>query len=691
MDRDVRGNCVEDADGRTARPAGRALRPSGSGKSTLVRRLLARPGLRLTVSVSATTRPPRPGEGPGRDYFLSAPGSSRKLAASCSSRPRSTAILRHAGRAGRRPLAAGNLRHPGDRRPGGLPGPPEGPRRPARVRPGPRPGRPRGPPAGPRHRRRATIERRWPPPAASWSSQVAYDVHVVNDDLDRAVGATRRDPDSERLWSEQTMIDELKEEEIVNKVGGRFKLSTLIQKRMIALNQGARRWWTCGGRQDDDRDPGDHAGEDLPGHVGQAPDGRADRGAGDRRRNRRSYPAGRMSKAARPIPGMKSGLRAARAWSRRRPKSRRQRRRSGSPPGVSRPGLAPGRSRSRLRTGGFHARSTALARSAPALIFVSLILFLALSLDGYDPADAPGSGAEPANHRPRATRAARSGRRWPMSVHHAWAGRPGCSAGAWRRSTCWSRPPNVPDRLGPAIGFALVLVVVGRAAPQASPPASGRARRSAAADTSAPWRPLFSPAISAPTGCSSSSARPGSSAWPSATTCSSPGRCRSSRLAATAPSQARCRQAQPACRPRRAWPFRPCPSPGRHGPVAEPMRPMPPWPDHPSSLHGRPSDPRLLGSPPPRPAARAAGLALHARSAPADPGSPFELPPLELLEPPPPSRSRSTRPRSTPAPCCWSGPCSTSATRSASSRSTPARSSPSSRSSSRPACASRGS
>jgi len=36
------------------------------------------------------------------------------------------------------------------------------------------------------------------------------------------------------------MLDELKEEAIVNKVGGRFKLSTLIQKRMIALNQGAR-------------------------------------------------------------------------------------------------------------------------------------------------------------------------------------------------------------------------------------------------------------------------------------------------------------------------------------------------------------------------------------------------------------------------------------------------------------------
>ncbi len=36
------------------------------------------------------------------------------------------------------------------------------------------------------------------------------------------------------------MHDELKEEEIVNKVGGRFKLSTLIQKRMVALNSGAR-------------------------------------------------------------------------------------------------------------------------------------------------------------------------------------------------------------------------------------------------------------------------------------------------------------------------------------------------------------------------------------------------------------------------------------------------------------------
>ena len=36
------------------------------------------------------------------------------------------------------------------------------------------------------------------------------------------------------------MLDDLKEEAIVNKVGGRFKLSSLIQKRMVALIRGAR-------------------------------------------------------------------------------------------------------------------------------------------------------------------------------------------------------------------------------------------------------------------------------------------------------------------------------------------------------------------------------------------------------------------------------------------------------------------
>lgn len=36
------------------------------------------------------------------------------------------------------------------------------------------------------------------------------------------------------------MLDEFRNEDLVRKVGGRFKLTTLIQKRMVALNRGAR-------------------------------------------------------------------------------------------------------------------------------------------------------------------------------------------------------------------------------------------------------------------------------------------------------------------------------------------------------------------------------------------------------------------------------------------------------------------
>ncbi|MCK4275049.1 MAG: DNA-directed RNA polymerase subunit omega [Phycisphaerae bacterium] len=36
------------------------------------------------------------------------------------------------------------------------------------------------------------------------------------------------------------MIEALKNEDIVDKVGGRFKLAVLIQKRMLELMQGAR-------------------------------------------------------------------------------------------------------------------------------------------------------------------------------------------------------------------------------------------------------------------------------------------------------------------------------------------------------------------------------------------------------------------------------------------------------------------
>jgi guanylate kinase len=54
--------------------------PSGAGKDTLVEGLKARHG-RLLYSVSATTRPPRPGEREGIDYFfLDRPEFERRLA-----------------------------------------------------------------------------------------------------------------------------------------------------------------------------------------------------------------------------------------------------------------------------------------------------------------------------------------------------------------------------------------------------------------------------------------------------------------------------------------------------------------------------------------------------------------------------------------------------------------------------------
>lgn len=47
--------------------------PAGAGKSTVVRRLLDECNLPLTLSVSATTRPPRPAEQEGIDYHFLTP------------------------------------------------------------------------------------------------------------------------------------------------------------------------------------------------------------------------------------------------------------------------------------------------------------------------------------------------------------------------------------------------------------------------------------------------------------------------------------------------------------------------------------------------------------------------------------------------------------------------------------------
>ena len=52
--------------------------PSGTGKTTVIKRLLALGDLPLHLSVSATTRPPRPGEQEGVDYYFWDPGRFRR-------------------------------------------------------------------------------------------------------------------------------------------------------------------------------------------------------------------------------------------------------------------------------------------------------------------------------------------------------------------------------------------------------------------------------------------------------------------------------------------------------------------------------------------------------------------------------------------------------------------------------------
>ena len=53
--------------------------PSGAGKTTIVKQLIQNCSLPLQISISATTREPRPGEVDGVDYQFLADGEFRQL------------------------------------------------------------------------------------------------------------------------------------------------------------------------------------------------------------------------------------------------------------------------------------------------------------------------------------------------------------------------------------------------------------------------------------------------------------------------------------------------------------------------------------------------------------------------------------------------------------------------------------
>ncbi len=98
-------------------------------------------------------------------------------------------------------------------------------------------------------------------------------------------------------------------------------------------------------------------------------------------------------------------------------------------------------------------------RSAPLIAFALAIVFLGLSLGGYDPADSPGWGAEPLNQPP-------TNPCGPVGAFFAhvlfitfgWASW-GLLLGLAVLNLLWISRRPVPERLGPALGFALVLLV----------------------------------------------------------------------------------------------------------------------------------------------------------------------------------------------------------------------------------------
>ncbi len=256
--------------------------PSGAGKSTVVRHLLQECDLPLTLSISATTRPPRVGEQDGNDYFFMDQdefdrrreagefleskevfglgywyGTLRQQVASGLSQGR-WVILEIDVQGALAVLDQQDLDpitvfiHPGGMEE-----------------------------LEQRLRNRETESEEvdlCPPGNGTGRDAVHVSISIPSHQWFGRHCRCRDLSNIESPKGKTSMLEELKEEEIVNKVGGRFKLSTLIQKRLVQLNQGSRALGQRRhARQDVHRASGNHAGQDRLEH-GQR--GRADDGLG---------------------------------------------------------------------------------------------------------------------------------------------------------------------------------------------------------------------------------------------------------------------------------------------------------------------------------------------------------------------------------------------------------------------------
>ena len=316
--------------------------------------------------------------------------------------------------------------------------------------------------------------------------------------------------------------------------------------------------------------------------------------------------------------------------------------------------------------------------SAPLIAFALAIVFLGLSLGGYDPADPPGQGAEPVN-QPPANPCGPVGRRVrPHLVHHAGLVVLAAAAGPRRRQSARDRlaGPSPTGSARRSVSCSSLVVAAGfihRLAPtlMPSPPVGsggyiGRAGRdlprgslrTCRHDPDPRRRRTFRPGALPRRGLLL--------ADPGDPRLAPPGRWR--QRAATGPPHPS--RLDPGGRADGAGDWE---TPGviPATAIAQSVSMHPPIP----VMNGR----RRRRSPGFRPPAithqRIPSPGARARSPGAASGrlAVRAAADGDARAADRPSRSRSTRPRSTPGPCCWSGPCSISATRSASSRSTPGR------------------